>query len=571
MADESAGAEANGAEANGDAFAGVEESRDAVTSDIKMYEKRMLPANDGKINYAQTLQTKEYSANAYWSNSLWKAAKPVDGPKNVLHETRARFQTAKPDDDDDDEQSPPFRSKVQSVESIQSSCLPKSKRRKVEKHTPFGHQSSSRALSSKKPTGMMTTTFLLLLSSVTTEAQRLIGDHPKTFTIVGEDGAPAVPIELGNRIPVCTRRCNVVVTAVTTMKHTKKCVSLALAVGGLLDSWSDFHALPRVVVLHDFPCVEENILTSTVTSSMRVIRFASFGRPHFDKRFEIFLAFLQGHTEVRHVLLIDGADGKIVRDPFMAMRKSLSSTKPLRSQFEDSLWTQLEWRKHGQSHYMMRVLRACLGDDPTIRVLHDKPILNVGVIGGSRGPVLRVLDAFVTRMTTKYSHCLRHTGVAMVAFNEILYVDGSTPNLSTSVDQYVDRHVSSSWRSGVHVRTGQPFTHTFRNCPDTFVVNDGPLHDRSHSSTQDAHPSCAYSLQIIPANWTLQTADDYTESHCKGYSKRTHFVPHRVKCNGVPFAVLHKATLYDATDRSVLRCWPIGWCPDENGTFRPVQ
>ena len=36
MADESAGAEANGAEANGDAFAGVEESRDAVTSDIKV-------------------------------------------------------------------------------------------------------------------------------------------------------------------------------------------------------------------------------------------------------------------------------------------------------------------------------------------------------------------------------------------------------------------------------------------------------------------------------------------------------------------------------------------------------
>ena len=75
----------------------------------------------------------------------------------------------------------------------------------------------------------------------------------------------------------------------------------------------------------------------------------------------------------------------------------------------DVIWTQREGRQHGQSDYMQRVLRQCMSGGERVHALQRRPILNIGIIGGERAPLLRVLQEMVRVMTGRNLRCLRRS------------------------------------------------------------------------------------------------------------------------------------------------------------------
>ena len=154
----------------------------------------------------------------------------------------------------------------------------------------------------------------------------------------------------------------------------------------------------------------------------------------------------------------------------------------------------------------------------------------------------------------------------MVAFNEVLYdapraahsawrLRGVSATVSPSAPAAAAAHHGLYTRPGaalgVRVMTGPPFTHTFRNCPDKFIVDDQthPTAPRAGSAASARAAQCTYrgAPEFLSTSWKLERADAYVERHCAGYGHRDpNYVEHKIKCAGggrPPFAVMHKATL----------------------------
>ena len=369
------------------------------------------------------------------------------------------------------------------------------------------------------------------------------------------------------RRPVCNQErampCDVIVTAITSRRSylERQCAPLSTALGELFGSWSASRRFASpVIVLHDYPCA--TMPPPAVAEAVPVLHVLKVPqtltkRSHFDKRFEYFAMFLRLHTEVRRVLFVDGVDGRIISDPFMALaqppplpaqtacgRAASPCTAPAVPMPNETVWAQLEWRRHGQSHYMQRVLRHCLGNGRMLHLLNRQPILNMGVFGGERSPVLRTLEAMVHVMTITNAHCLQHVGAGMVAFNQVLYASLSEGSGDAAL---LTSPRTAGADLGVRVVTGAPLTHTFRNCPDTFVVHPHGLSEAAAASNGTAvqgHCVYAHAEEFLPSSWPLDVADEHVERHCGGYRSRKEVIPHRVPCpSGLPFAVLHKALM----------------------------
>jgi hypothetical protein len=224
-------------------------------------------------------------------------------------------------------------------------------------------------------------------------------------------------------------------------------------------------------------------------------------------RFLEFYEYIRLHDEIDYVVLADAWDVRLTANPFDMMMNEEQFT----------LFIQAEWRTHVQSLYMQERLVACLPEN-MYKQWQQLPILNCGVMGGTRQSVLSVLKKMMELYYLVLSQYGKEEcfplGVDMAVYNHVLYVQ-----LEMQLKQ--------------QMRVNEPFCPVFRNCPYIYHVTHSATVPNTSSipCQQQPHPV------MMDASYTMTQADDYARQVCTGGP------PPHVYCDALPFVLIHKGSV----------------------------